>query len=56
MKDDTSKVGKMMVEIEVEVIICRRIESTPIHDDSDLIPMMKDVRIEPIAEKMNGLA
>ena len=44
----------MTVEKEVEEVICRRIVSTAVHDDSDLIPMMKDVKIKPINENMNA--
>ena len=44
----------MTVETEVEEIICRRIASTAVYDDSDPIPMMKDVKINPIDEKMNA--
>ena len=43
----TSKVGKMTIEDEV---ICRRIASTTVIDNSDPIPMMENVKVEPIAE------
>ena len=52
-EDKTSKVGKMTVENETKEVICRQIASNAVQDDSDPIPMMKDVNIEPIAQKMN---
>ena len=52
-KNDTSRVGKRTVEKEVGEVVCWRIASTAVHDDSAPIPMMKDVKIEPINKKMN---
>ena len=54
----SSKVGRVMVEEEVtcgrmtveDEVICRQIASDTILDDSDLIPMMENVIVEPIAK------
>ena len=35
-------------------IVCRRITSTTVYDDSDPIPVIKDVKIEPVNKKMNA--
>ena len=53
-KNDTTSVGRMTVETEVEEIICRRIASTADYDNSDPILMKQDVKIEHIDEKMNA--
>ena len=46
-------VGEMTIKNEVGEVISRRIASTAVHNDSDLISMMKDVMIKPIVKKMN---
>ena len=44
----------MTVQKEVGKVLCRKIASPAVHDDSDLIRMMKDVKIKPINKKMNA--